>query len=500
MNKTSKIILTGLFVALLSSGLPNFVTQDAYAAANITYTAATATTTTIIITFSENMDSGSDSSGDWTISTGQTVSSESHVDGTNTMTLTLASALDTDATPTVTYAENGNITDTNGLETDTIVVGGVVATDGIVPTVVSATTTSSTTIGITFSEDIVDTASDLDDYTINGVAGGSDISAISVSGAILTLTTNGYSIVNGEVVTVTFDGEVNELEDTGTLNDVADFTNQSVTNTVSEIPGSECYDCIPPTLQKAHITISTNDYIVATGDDPLHITANIGDKVTVILNVTDNKPVDDFKFAGLYTNYQDKPGDMNTYYANNYNNLKQVSTSFYEWNIRADDVAYDYDGTVSWSENFPTIVTDVITDDNFKFKNDDNAVQYFMMPFTFTINEHMDSTKIVAKVHDGAYNRLHVTLPVVLDVSGNDPLNFENLGKQKVLGFFDEAVLIQSISDWDDSQDNTEKLAQLLGVSEDSIPLWTVNLAKWVAEDKIDSANLIVAVEYLLNQ
>ena len=123
-----------------------------------------------------------------------------------------------------------------------------------------------------------------------------------------------------------------------------------------------------------------------------------------------------------------------------------------------------------------------------------------MMPFTFTINEHMDSTKIVAKVYDGSYNRLHVTLPVVLDVAGNDPLNFENLGKQKVLGFFDEAVLIQSISDWDDSQDNTEKLAQLLGVSEDSIPLWTVNLANWVAEDKIDSADLIVAVEYLINQ
>ena len=68
------------------------------------------------------------------------------------------------------------------------------------------------------------------------------------------------------------------------------------------------------------------------------------------------------------------------------------------------------------------------------------------------------------------------------------------------MGFFDEAVLIQSISDWDDSQDNTEKLAQLLGVSEDSIPLWTVNLANWVAEDKIDSADLIVAVEYLINQ
>ena len=275
-----------------------------------------------------------------------------------------------------------------------------------------------------------------------------------------------------------------------------------------ENSSSDCYDCIPPTLQKAHITISSNEQIIMPSKDgnyntydTLHITANVGDKVTVILNVTDNKPVDDFKFAGLYTNYQDKPSDMNTYYANNYNNLRQVSTSFYEWNVRSDDTAYSHDGTVSWSQNSPEIIIEELNEDNFKFKNDENnMVQYFMMPFTFTINEHMDSTKIVAKVHDGAYNRLHVTLPVVLDVSGNDPLNFENLGKQKVLGFFDEAVLIQSISDWDDSQDNTEKLAQLLGVSKDSIPLWTVNLAKWVAEDKIDSANLIVAVEYLLNQ
>ena len=263
---------------------------------------------------------------------------------------------------------------------------------------------------------------------------------------------------------------------------------------------NDCYDCIPPKLQETQIAISSNNPLIITDDDLIHITANIGDKVAVILNVTDNKPVDDFRFAGLYTNYQDTPSDMNAFYANNYDNLKQVSTSFYEWNIRSDDTAYDYDGTLSWSTNIPQIVMEEVNSDNFKFKNDENIVEYFVMPFTFTINEHMDSTKIVAKVHDGAYNRLLVTLPVVLDVSGNDPLNFENLGKQKVLGFFDEAVLIQSISDWDDSQDNTEKLAQLLGVSKDSIPLWTLNLAKWVSEGKIDSANLIVAVEYMLNQ
>ena len=41
---------------------------------------------------------------------------------------------------------------------------------------------------------------------------------------------------------------------------------------------SGCYDCKPPVLQSSHITILTNDYVVATGDDPIHITANVGDK------------------------------------------------------------------------------------------------------------------------------------------------------------------------------------------------------------------------------
>jgi len=48
---------------------------------------------------------------------------------------------------------------------------------------------------------------------------------------------------------------------------------------------SDCYDCIPPTLQKAHITISSNEQIIMPSKDgnyntydTLHITANVGDK------------------------------------------------------------------------------------------------------------------------------------------------------------------------------------------------------------------------------
>ena len=35
--------------------------------------------------------------------------------------------------------------------------------------------------------------------------------------------------------------------------------------------GSDCYDCTPPVLQNAHVTISSNDYVVATGDEPVPV-------------------------------------------------------------------------------------------------------------------------------------------------------------------------------------------------------------------------------------
>ena len=294
---------------------------------------------------------------------------------------------------------------------------------------------------------------------------------------------------------VGFDGDdVNEY----TLEVGFDFDGVPVTETTTS--SSDCYDCKPPVLQASHITISTNDYVVATGDDPLHITANVGDKVTVILNVTDNKSIQTIPFAGLYTNYQEKPSDMSAFYANNFDKWKHTSTSFYEWNIRADDVPYDYDGTVSWSDNTPTIVTGEITDENYFMKNDNNVLEYFMMPFTFTMNQSMEESAITAKIYDASGNRLHVTLPVTLKVAGNEPLNFDYTGKQKVLGFYDESVLSEMVETWSESESDTKQMSSLLGISDESLPPWTSNLATWVAEGTIDSADMIVAVEYLINQ
>ena len=290
-----------------------------------------------------------------------------------------------------------------------------------------------------------------------------------------------------------FNSDGTKMFVTGFIGDDVDEYTLSVGFDLNTAPsGSDCYDCTPPTLQSAHVTISSNDHVVATGDEPVHITANVGDTVTVLLNVTDDKPVDTIPFAGLYTNYQERPSDMSLYYANNYDNLKQVSTSFYEWNVRADDVKFDHDGAISWNDSIPKI-TATQTDD-YQVTSDT-----FTIPFTFTIEQHMDLTQITAKVFDQYYNRLQVTLPVVLHVAGNDPLDFENMGKQKVLGFFNESVLNTMILELNGSED-AAPLSEFLGIPDESLPAWTLDLATWVADEKIDSANMIVAVEYLINQ
>jgi hypothetical protein len=377
--------------------------------------------------------------------------------------------------------------------------------DTIIITFPAATnaTSSGTMTNTEFRANFTMAITDIDTAdTITGVWTSTSILTLTVgtiAGAdpptINTDTVN-YDVTNGNLfyaVNATAGGAGTEfLATTVTLTgDFGQFVAATTPNS------SSCYDCIPPKLQETQITISSDKHIIITGDDPIHITANVGDKVTVMLNVTDNKSIDTIPFAALYTNFEQKPSDMSAFYANNFDNLKQVSTSFYEWNVRSDDVAYDYDGTVSWDDNTPTVVTDITTTDNFKFKNDDhNTVEYFMMPFTFTINDFMEESTISAKIYDAAGNRLHVTLPVTLKIAGDAPPEFDSNGK--VLGFFNESVLDVMILELNGSED-TAPLSTLLGIPDESLPAWTLNLATWVAEDKIDSADLIVAVEYLIN-
>jgi len=280
--------------------------------------------------------------------------------------------------------------------------------------------------------------------------------------------------------------------------------------------GSDCYDCEPPKLQQTQIQIASAQKIIATDDDPIHITANVGDKVTVILNVTDNKSIQSIPFAALYTNYQEKPSDMNAFYANNFDKWKHVSTSFYQWNVRADDVAYDYDGTVSWSDNTPTVVTDVITDENYFMINDDNTLEYFMMPFTFTMNDSMETSQIIAKIYDASGNRLYETLPVTLEIIPKETVVLSDaeaiatLDKGEAIvtpsedttPLLNEPVLFTVLSQWSGYSQVTSDDAEMLsvmGLQGESLPAWTKNLGEWVIQEKLDVSELITAINYVHN-
>ena len=191
--------------------------------------------------------------------------------------------------------------------------------------------------------------------------------------------------------------------------------------------------------------------------------------------------------AALYTNFIDRPDDMNLFYTNNFDSVSQESASYYEWNVRSDDVAYDYSNTVSWNPAIYSII-------------DSDTIE---VSLSFNVDNTMDPTEVWLQVGDTSYNIDNHQLPLTLDVTGDELLNFENTGNQKLLGFLNESVLSSIVSGWTKSNDNlanVKELSSALGVQDQVLPAWTTNLANWVVNDDIYASDMIVAVEYIINQ
>jgi glutathione S-transferase len=76
---------------------------------------------------------------------------------------------------------------------------------------------------------------------------------------------------------------------------------------------------------------------------------------------------------------------------------------------------------------------------------------------------------------------------------------FESRLNQKVLSFYDDEILSKLISKWDGSSQNVVELGTILGIPDENLPTWIANLATWVVEDRITIADMIVAIEYIIN-
>ena len=280
---------------------------------------------------------------------------------------------------------------------------------------------------------------------------------------------------------------------------------------------SDCYDCEAPKLTKVevHITsqnsdtqrISTSSEIwhfdqkspyPMFGDDITPIIADPGDEVEIILELTDNRTLKRIADSGTYTNFLTKPNDMNTFYANNFDEYGKVSTTYYEWHQTGEDLVYDYDDTVEWSDADVTIEESGELDNRVCCNLDDLAGT-FTISFKMKFLQPMQTTDVWVQATDRSGNFFKVALPLTLEISGNEPLVFKSQLNQKVLSFYDESVLFELISGWTGTPQDVSELAAVLGIPDEQLLPWVTNLAVWVSEDRITLADMIVAIEHLIN-
>ena len=287
---------------------------------------------------------------------------------------------------------------------------------------------------------------------------------------------------------------------------------------------SDCYDCEAPKLTKVEVHITSNtledivnenspqisetrDYLwhfdqdtplPMFGDTVTPIVADPGDEVEIILELTDNRTLERIADSGTYTNFLTKPNDMNTFYANNYDEYGKVSTTYYEWHQTGEDLVYDYDDTVKWSDADVTIEESGELDNRVCCNLDDLAGT-FTISFKMKFLQPMQTTDVWVQATDRSGNFFKVALPLTLEISGNEPLVFKSQLNQKVLSFYDESVLFELISGWTGTSQDVSELAAVLGIPDEQLLPWVTNLAVWVSEDRITIADMIIAIEHLIN-
>ncbi len=139
-----------------------------------------------------------------------------------------------------------------------------------------------------------------------------------------------------------------------------------------------------------------------------------------------------------------------------------------------------------------------------------------MIPFTFTINDFMEESTITAKIYDASGNRLHVTLPVTLEIIPKETVILSDTEEIAILDkgdviitpsedttpLLNEPVLFTVLSQWSGYSQVTSDDAELLsiiGLQGESLPAWTKNLGEWVIQEKLDVSELIMAINYVHN-
>ena len=146
------------------------------------------------------------------------------------------------------------------------------------------------------------------------------------------------------------------------------------------------------------------------------ITSRVGDTVDIAISVGDDKKLDQISQVKFMTNFAKKPSGINSYFANNYNDYRQVALSVYEWNQHRYDVKYDYGGTVSWNE--PSTMMQEYTGPNHDYVgpllfNEEELI----IVFSLNMTNVMDETQTITKIMDTSHMQKRSVLPFTLELS-----------------------------------------------------------------------------------
>ncbi len=274
-------------------------------------------------------------------------------------------------------------------------------------------------------------------------------------------------------------------------------------------PIDELINPSPHLVDEILVSVGPNKAIVTNTDHLPNIQIQKGDSITITLNAVDGGPVhsshtyygqSDIESVSLYTNFGSKPSSMNLYYANNLSNNGDVSKTFYEWNADKENVIYDFTKSVTWHN--PVVRTasfDTATDDS-----STPVEEKLTITFYSTWNEVMPKSEIIVKVVDSDMGYSTTTLPFTLQVGDYDP-SFEDIfgsnTNYRFVPLVSDIKVRESIHQWVDpfSGMTDERFVSSLGLDGDKLPEYVKHLAQWVVEDKIDLADLIIAVEYIIN-
>ena len=265
----------------------------------------------------------------------------------------------------------------------------------------------------------------------------------------------------------------------------------------------------PHLVDEILVSVGPNKAIVTNTDHLPNIQIQKGDSITITLNAVDGGPVhsshtyygqSDIESVSLYTNFGSKTSGMNLYYANNLNNNGEVSKTFYEWNADRENVIYDFTKSVTWHNPVVRTATfDTATDDS-----STPVEEKLTITFYSTWNEVMPKSEIIVKVVDSMMGYSTTTLPFTLQVGDYDP-SFEDIfgasTNYRFVPLIIDSEVRESLHQWVDplSGMTDERFVSSLGLHGDELPGYVKYLAQWVVEDKIDLADLIIAIEYIIN-